>query len=200
MNLLIATANKHKANEISSLLPGTFNVFTFQDIGFTLDVPETMPTIRQNAIQKAEFVKHWLLSNLSSVHVNLVVADDSGLEVNCLNGAPGVYSARYAGVDKNDLANNNLLLANMKNCTDRKARFVCCIALVHMHKNKIDVFEGEVKGTIAYEPRGKNGFGYDPLFIPTGYRSTFAEMDAVQKNQLSHRGNAVKKLIDFLNN
>ena len=123
-------------------------------------------------------------------------ADDSGLEVNALNNAPGVYSARYAGVPKNDVANNEKLLEELKLKTDRKARFVTVITLIL--NGEINYFEGEIKGTISFEGRGTRGFGYDPLFIPQGYRSTFAELGADVKNTISHRALAVKKLIEFL--
>ena len=124
-----------------------------------------------------------------------VFADDSGLEVEALDGAPGVFSARYAGVPKNDQQNNEKLLTELSAKSNRRARFVTVITLIH--DGAVHYFEGEVKGTIAYEPRGNQGFGYDPLFIPQGYRSTFAELGLEVKNKISHRALAVKQLIEF---
>jgi XTP/dITP diphosphohydrolase len=125
-----------------------------------------------------------------------VFADDSGLEVEALNGAPGVYSARYAGVPKDDQKNNQKLLTDLRQATNRKARFVTVITL--LINGQVHYFEGEVSGTITHEARGKTGFGYDPLFIPTGYRSTFAELGPEVKNSISHRAAAVSSLIRFL--
>jgi XTP/dITP diphosphohydrolase len=190
MELILASHNKHKAEEISAVLPPGFSVKTLNEIGITEEIPEPGSTIKENSYLKAKCVFDFLEGKAA------VFADDSGLEVAALNGVPGVHSARYAGVPKNDQANNKKLLQEMKQVTDRKARFVTVIALIL--DGEAHYFEGEVKGTIAYEPRGNSGFGYDPLFIPQGYRSTFAELGAEIKNSISHRANAVKKLLDFL--
>ena len=162
------------------------------DIGITEDIPEPGTTIKENSFLKAQYVLDFLKQKNETV---AVFADDSGLEVEALNNAPGVYSARYAGVPKSDANNNKKLLEDLKLVTNRKARFVTVISLII--NGEIHYFEGEIKGTIAFEGRGTNGFGYDTLFIPQGYRSSFAELDAEVKNTISHRANAVKKLIEF---
>ena len=162
-----------------------------QDVGITQEIPEPGTTIKENSFLKANYVIDFLKDKNCSVF-----ADDSGLEVEALNNAPGVYSARYAGIPKNDEANNKKLLQELNAKTNRKAKFVTIITLII--NKEVYYFEGEIKGTIAFEPRGNTGFGYDPLFIPQGYRSTFAELSAETKNQISHRGLAVKQLIDFL--
>jgi XTP/dITP diphosphohydrolase len=192
MELILASHNKHKAEEIAAVLPGGYSVKTLNEIGITEEIPEPGATIKENSYLKAKYVSDFLKGKSSAA----VFADDSGLEVAALHGAPGVHSARYSGIPKNDQANNQKLLQEMKQLTDRKARFVTVITLIL--NGEIHYFEGEVKGTIAYEPRGSSGFGYDPLFIPQGYRSTFAELGEEVKNSISHRVNAVKKLLDFL--
>lgn len=192
MDLIFASSNKNKINEIRSIFPLEISLRGLADIGLDHEIPETGSTIPENSMIKAKYVIDFLKDKTNAS----VFADDSGLEVEALNNAPGVYSARYAGVPKNDASNNKKLMEELKNSTNRKARFVTVITLIM--ENKVYSFEGEIKGTIAYEPRGENGFGYDPLFIPQGYRSTFAELSKEVKNTISHRANAVKKLIDFL--
>lgn len=194
MNLVLASANTHKVEEIKALLPAGFSLITMKQAGINEDIPETGTTIAANSQLKAEYV----YQKLKHVYADLaVIADDSGLEVEALNGAPGVYSARYAGEPKNDDANNKKLMLELTTQSNRKARFVTVITLIT--ENKVKQFEGEVTGTIAFEPRGTTGFGYDPLFIPTGYRSTFAELGAEIKNGISHRSAAVKLLVGYLN-
>jgi XTP/dITP diphosphohydrolase len=195
MHLLFASSNQNKIKEINALLPNSITVLGLTDIGITQEIPETGNTIKDNSFLKADFVRNYLKEKKLNIPV---FADDSGLEVTALNGEPGVYSARYAGVPKNDSANNQKLLQALKNKTKRQARFVTVITL--MLNDEVVYFEGEVKGTIAFEARGNNGFGYDPLFIPQGYRSTFAELSAESKNQISHRAMAVKQLVGFLKN
>jgi len=194
MKIIFASANKNKIKEIKALLPESFELLGLADIGTTEDIPEPGTSIKENSFLKAQYVLDFLKNKNEIV---AVFADDSGLEVDALNSAPGVYSARYAGVPKNDTNNNKKLLEELKLVTDRKARFVTVITLII--NGDVHYFEGEIKGTIAFEGRGMNGFGYDPLFIPQGYRSTFAELDAEVKNTISHRANAVKKLIAFFN-
>ena len=196
MKLIFASSNKNKIKEIKALLPSHFEVLGLEDIGITEDIPEPGTTIKENSFLKAQYVLEFLKNKNKTLVA--VFADDSGLEVNALNAAPGVYSARYAGTPKNDENNNKKLLEALKLVTDRKARFVTVITLIL--NEEIHYFEGEIKGTISYEKRGTNGFGYDPLFIPQGYRSTFAELGAEVKNAISHRSLAVKKLIEFLSN
>ena len=193
MNLVLASANKHKVEEIKALLPNGFTLLTMKEAGIDEDIPEPGATIAENSQLKAEYVYQKLKHVFSDL---AVIADDSGLEVEVLNGAPGVHSARYAGEAKNDEANNLKLLEALKPHSNRKARFVTIITL--QGENTLEQFEGEVKGTIAFAPRGTTGFGYDPLFIPTGYRSTFAELGADIKNSISHRSAAVKRLVEFL--
>jgi XTP/dITP diphosphohydrolase len=174
--------------EVKSLIPSSINLLSLSDINCSEDISETGATIFENAGLKASYVyQHYNINCFS---------DDSGLEVNALNGAPGVYSARYSGEQKSASDNNAKLLSELKNAGDRSARFVTVIALILEGKEYF--FEGEIKGRIAAEPRGTNGFGYDPLFIPEGHDLTFAEMDAAEKNAISHRGIAVKKLVAFL--
>jgi XTP/dITP diphosphohydrolase len=195
MQLVFASSNKNKISEINAILPKTFSVKGLSEIGISEEIPEPGTTIKENSFLKADYVRKFLKDKGD---LSLVFADDSGLEVEALNNAPGVYSARYAGVPKNDTANNLKLLEQLNLVTNRKARFVTGITLIK--NEEVHYFEGEVKGTIAYTARGENGFGYDPLFIPQGYRSTFAELSSETKNAISHRAIAVNKLITYLNN
>jgi XTP/dITP diphosphohydrolase len=189
MQLVFASSNKNKIKEIRELMPPAINLVRLQDLGVEQDIPETAGTIEGNALLKAAFVSRSYMVNC--------FADDSGLEVEALNGSPGVYSARYAGEPANDLNNVEKLLRNMKGKTDRRARFKTVIALIMDEKEYC--FEGIINGTISEYPRGNNGFGYDPVFIPTGYAKTFAEMDFSEKNKISHRAIAIQKLLAFLN-
>jgi XTP/dITP diphosphohydrolase len=193
MRLIFATQNRNKVTEVAALLPANFELLTMGEAGIRVDIPETGSTIAENSILKARHLQ----DILGPLIQGSVIAEDSGLEVEALNDAPGVYSARYAGESKNDVANNLKLLQEMAIHTNRKARFVTVLTLI-LH-GKVHTFEGEVRGTIAYEPRGNAGFGYDPLFIPTGYRSTFAELGLEVKNKISHRSKAVNQLVDFFN-
>ena len=186
--LVFATNNLNKLAEIQQMLEGSFDVLSLQDIGCDEDIPETSPTLEGNALQKARYISE-------KYHVD-VFADDTGLEVPELNGEPGVYSARYAGPQKNAGDNMDLLLKNLGDSTDRKAHFKTCIALIM--KAKEHVFEGRVDGHIRNEQSGTEGFGYDPVFEPEGYAITFAEMSMSEKNQISHRARAFRKMIDFL--
>ncbi|MES2678355.1 MAG: RdgB/HAM1 family non-canonical purine NTP pyrophosphatase [Bacteroidota bacterium] len=196
MKIVFASANKNKISEIRALLPGHFEVLGLADVGITQEIPEPGTTIKENSFLKA----HYVVNFLKQKHFEAipVFADDSGLEVQALNNAPGVFSARYAGEPKNDLNNNQKLLRELHNVTNRKARFVTVISLIT--EKEICYFEGEVKGTIAFEPTGDTGFGYDPLFIPQGYRSTFAQLGTEVKNAISHRAMAVKQLTNFIMN
>lgn len=193
MELVFASSNQHKIKEINALLGQTHRVIGLADIGLLEEIPEPGTTIQENSLLKAQYVVNFLSRRKQNY---AVFADDSGLEVEALNNAPGVYSARYAGIPKDDKANNAKLLKALQQITKRQARFVTVITLIV--NGEIHYFEGEVKGTIGYEPRGSNGFGYDPLFIPKGYRSTFAELSSETKNTISHRANAVRALVDFL--
>lgn len=196
MTLVFASTNRHKIDEIKAMLPEHIRLLSLREIGFNEEISETADTIEGNAQLKAECIYAFIKNNPACAHVGGVFADDSGLEVDALNNKPGVYSARYAGEPKNDDANNQKLLKELKNITSRQARFKTVICLCM--PDGVHLFEGIVKGTIAYEARGSEGFGYDPLFIPQGYRSTFAELGNEVKNSISHRANAVKKLMFFL--
>lgn len=176
------------------LLEDRYTLLGLEDAGIFEEIPEPGATIKENSYLKAKYVSDKLRSEKREL---AVFADDSGLEVEALDNAPGVYSARYAGIPKNDEANNEKLLRELNGQTSRRARFVTVITFIS--GESIHYFEGEVKGTIAASPSGNKGFGYDPLFIPDGYHKTFAEFSAEEKNAISHRGNAIKKLLDFLN-
>lgn len=195
MNIVFASANKNKIREITAMLPEGLQLLGLEEIGIHEEIPEPGTTISENSFLKAKYVQEFLAGQGKELPV---FADDSGLEVKALQGAPGVYSARYAGIPKSDAANNKKLLQDLTYNTSRQARFVTVITL--LINKQVHVFEGEVKGTIAFEPRGANGFGYDPLFIPQGYRSTFAELSPEIKNTISHRANAVNKLLAHLKN
>ena len=188
MKLVFATHNQNKLKEVQRLLPPNFEILSLDDIGCKEDIPETADSIDGNAIQKAEYVKK---------HYNYeCFADDTGLEVDALSGAPGVYSARYAGEEKNEAANMTKLLKELENTNNRKARFKTVIAL-KMNDHEI-LFQGICPGEIIRSPRGKKGFGYDPVFQPEGNSRTFAEMEMSEKSQLSHRGKAMGQLIKYL--
>ena len=188
MKLYFATNNIHKLKEVQEVVGDSFQIESMRSLGINEDIPEDQQTLEGNALQKARF--------LYDRTGESCFADDTGLEVDALNGAPGVYSARYAGDAKNSFDNMALLLKNMSGKQNRKARFRTVIALILDGKEYL--FEGVVNGTIAEEPRGTAGFGYDPLFVPDGYSTTFAEMDSEAKNAISHRGRAVEKLAAFL--
>ncbi len=188
MKILFATANQNKANEIQRVLPSEIEIITLKDIDLTEDIPETSDTIRGNAIQKANYIK---------THFNInCFADDTGLEIEALGGEPGVYSARYAGEQRNDEDNMALVLEKLQDHEDRSARFKTVIALEL--NGVLHEFEGIVNGTILKEKRGTNGFGYDPIFEPEQCGKTFAEMTMDEKNQYSHRARATAKMVAFL--
>lgn len=189
MTLVFASNNKNKIREIQGILPDSIRIASLEDIGCFEDIPETADTIEGNAILKANYV---------SERYNLpCFADDSGLEVDALNGAPGVYSARYAGSQKNDNDNMDKLLSELSGKDNRKAQFKTVIAL--NLDGKQHLFTGIIKGNITLEKIGHQGFGYDPIFQPEGYSGTFAEFSLQEKAAISHRAKAVKELISFLN-
>lgn len=188
MRLVFATNNKHKLEEISRMLGERFEIVSLEEIGCCEDIPEDYETLQENALAKARYVKE---------HYGLdCFADDTGLEVEALDNRPGVYSARYAGPDKDSQANMQKVLEEMKGMTNRKARFRTVIAL--LLNGKEYCFEGEVQGEILEVRQGAAGFGYDPVFRPLGYQESFAEMDMEEKNKISHRGKAVQELVGFL--
>ena len=189
MNLVFATHNENKVKEIRALLPDAFKILNLKDINCLEDIPETAHTIKENAMLKARYVFEKYGYNC--------FADDTGLEVEALNGAPGVYSARYAGEEKSADANMDKLLNELKNHENRNARFVTFIALIVDAKEYL--FQGVVEGLILKEKIGVKGFGYDPVFSPNSASGiSFAQMDLVEKNKISHRAIAINKLIQFL--
>ncbi|MGY5849690.1 non-canonical purine NTP diphosphatase [Salegentibacter sp. F14] len=188
MELVFATHNKNKMKEIKALLPHYIKLLSLDDIGCTEDIPETSDTIEGNAVLKAEYVKHRYGYD--------VFADDTGLEVEALDGAPGVYSARYAGDAKSDQANMEKLLDELKDKENHHARFKTVIAL--NLNDQQNLFVGTCKGTIVEKPRGSKGFGYDPIFQPDGHHKTFAQMSLSEKSELSHRAKALRGLISYL--
>lgn len=193
MKIVFATNNQHKLQEIRDILGSDFEIVSLNDIGCHADIPETGSTLEENAHQKAQYVfDHYHLS---------CFADDTGLEVESLNGAPGVHSARYAeGTDHNSEANMDKLLRELGDTTHREARFRTVISLLLTEDDTYSehLFEGVVTGRIDTEKHGTEGFGYDPLFIPDGYDKSFAQLGEEIKNQISHRARAVKKLEAFL--
>ena len=195
MRIVFATNNAHKLEEIRAILGHSHDILSLNDIQCHADIPETADTLEGNALQKARYVwDHYHLS---------VFADDTGLEVDALGGAPGVYSARYAGGAGHDSeANMAKLLREMHGHTDRTARFRTVIALILADGSdkgfSEHLFEGKVEGRIATERQGSEGFGYDPLFVPDGYGESFAQLGTAIKNRISHRAHAVARLTDFL--
>ncbi|MFP4448264.1 MAG: non-canonical purine NTP diphosphatase [Bacteroidales bacterium] len=188
MELLFATNNPHKKKEIQDLLDESFNILSLEDVGYIGDIPEDKNTLEENAMQKAEYIYEITGMNC--------FADDTGLEVDALKGKPGVYSARYAGEQKNSEANILKLLKELEGKSNRKAHFRTVVALVLDGEQYF--FEGIVNGKIIHTKKGESGFGYDPVFIPDGYDITFAEMPLRLKNQISHRSRAMNKLTSFL--
>jgi len=185
--LVFATNNQHKTNEVRTLLAGEYDVLNLSDIGCTADIPETADSFAGNAELKSSFVAENFKLDC--------FADDSGLEVEALNNEPGIYSARYAG-ERGDEANLRLVLQKMEGVQNRKARFRTVVSLIRDGQRFL--FEGTIEGTLRESPTGGNGFGYDPIFQPDGYDYTFAELDMAEKNQISHRAIAMRKLIAFL--
>lgn len=188
MKLVFASNNKHKIKELKELLPDKFEIVSLEDIGCTEDIAETADTIEGNAILKANYV--------TQNYGLPCFADDSGLEVEALDGAPGVYSARYAGEQKSDSDNIAKLLEQLKHSENRKAQFKTVIVL--NLNNQQHLFTGIIEGEITPEKRGTNGFGYDPVFIAENSSKTFAELTSEEKNKVSHRARAVEKLSNWL--
>ena len=187
--IVFATNNAHKLSEIRSILGDEYEILSLRDINCDVDIPETASTLEGNAEIKVRYIKEHFGYDC--------FADDTGLEVDALNGAPGVFSARYAGQEHDSLKNMDLLLKNMSDKTDRKARFRTVIAL--LIDNQLTLMDGVVEGEITLQPQGDNGFGYDPIFSPEGFDVSFAQMDSSIKNKISHRARATEKLIEYLN-
>lgn len=195
MKIVFATNNKHKLEEIREILGHNFEIVSLKDIGCDVDIPETGDTLEENARQKAEYV-------FSRYGLDCF-ADDTGLEVEALDGAPGVHSARYAeGTDHDSRANMAKLLREMAGKANRKARFRTVISLIRHDSDhplgREQQFEGVVEGRISTSPHGSEGFGYDPVFVPDGHTESFAQLGEAVKNTISHRARAVKKLVDEL--
>ena len=188
MQLVFASNNKNKIFELQSMLPDTITILSLESIGCFEDIPETSDTIEGNAILKANYVTEKFGYDC--------FADDTGLEIDALNGAPGVYSARYAGEQRNADDNMNKVLENLSDTNNRKAQFKTVIAL--NIKGKQHLFTGIASGEITLEKIGNQGFGYDPIFRPLHYQETFAQLSLDIKNKISHRGKATQQLIDFL--
>ena len=188
MKLIFATNNAHKLSEVQAVLGPSFELVTPRMCGVEEEIPETAETLEGNARQKARYL--YERTGLDCF------ADDTGLEVEALNGAPGVHSARYATDGHDFAANNRLLLKNLEGETNRRARFRTAICLIEGGEERL--FEGIVEGHIIDHESGSEGFGYDPLFVPEGYDGTFAEMSGDEKNAISHRGRAVRKLVAYL--
>ncbi|MBR4339895.1 MAG: non-canonical purine NTP diphosphatase [Bacteroidales bacterium] len=190
MDLIFATHNRHKVSEVQAMLPAGIHVRSLSDLGCDEDIPETADTLQGNALQKAQFVHERYNCNC--------FADDTGLEIDALDGRPGVYSARYAGEGCSFDDNVRKVLAELENVplAQRTARFRTVVALVL--DGRTYFFEGKVEGLMTLERHGVEGFGYDPIFLPEGYGQTFAEMDASEKNRISHRGRAMAQMVGFL--
>lgn len=194
MKIVFATNNRNKLKEIREILGDSFEILSLSDIGCHEDIPETGDTIEENAHQKATYI--------ADKYDHDCFADDTGLEVEALGGEPGVHSARYAeGTDHDSEANMAKLLRKLGNNNNRKARFRTCISLIQKgaegKRHEVE-FEGEVRGHIAHEKHGTEGFGYDPIFVPDGYDKSFADLGEEVKNKISHRARAVAKLVDYL--
>ena len=190
MKLIFATHNDNKLKEVKELLSKSFEILSLNDIGFKDEILENKNTIKENSIKKAQIVKAKTGFDC--------FADDTGLEVEILNGAPGVFSKRFAGKNASTDDNINKLLSLLKNKSNRKARFKTVISL--NLDGKIKIFEGICKGTISTKRQGKLGFGYDSVFIPNGSKISFGQMSLAKKNEIAHRSIAVNKLVDFLTN
>lgn len=188
MKIVFATNNENKTREIRNILGRSLTLLSLSDLNIAEDIPEDEPTLEGNAMHKARYISKIVKMN--------VFADDTGLEIDALNGLPGVHSARFAGENKDSDANIDKALAQMDQTKNRKARFRTVIALILDGKEYL--FEGIVNGQIIKEKRGTEGFGYDPVFVPDGHKKTFAEMSLDEKNKISHRAQAFEKLRDFL--
>ena len=190
-NLVFATGNIHKLQEVQGLFKEGFALSCLKDVNITEEIPETADNLVDNALQKARYV-------YEKCGIPCF-ADDTGLEVDALGGAPGVYSARYAGEQKDSKLNMLLLLKNMNGKTNRDASFRTIIAYIDENAQE-HIFEGEIKGKIIENMAGENGFGYDPIFVPEGYEETFAELSSEIKNTISHRARAMEKFLSYINN
>ena len=196
MKLIFASNNQHKLFEVRQILPTSIEVISLQDVGFLKEIEETGSTLDENSMLKAQEVWSWINDKKPMDSIDGIFADDTGLEIAALGGAPGVHTARWAGENACDINNRQKVLRELTNESNRKARFRTIISLI-TRKEVIQV-EGIVNGTIATQEEGNGGFGYDPIFIPEGYMNTFASLPADIKNNISHRGRAMEELKDVL--
>jgi XTP/dITP diphosphohydrolase len=198
MKLVFASNNKHKLEEVRQILPTHVEVISLREIGFVQDIDETGTTLEENSALKAREVWNWLTDNSLLDSVDGVFADDTGLEISALGGAPGVRTARWAGDEACDMNNRQKALHELAGVKDRAARFRTVVSLII--KGEMQQVEGIVNGEIAIEEEGDGGFGYDPVFIPEGYNNTFASLSSEEKNAISHRGRAMEALRKLIDN
>lgn len=198
MKLVFASNNKHKLEEVCQILPTSVEVVSLHDIGFVQEIEETGETLEANSALKAREVWNWLKKQDLQKDIDGVFADDTGLEISALNGAPGVRTARWAGDEAKDVNNRQKALCELDGVTHRDARFRTVVTLIMDHEEQ--QVEGIVNGKIALQEEGEGGFGYDPVFIPKGYEKTFASLSAEVKNTISHRARAMEELRRIINN
>jgi XTP/dITP diphosphohydrolase len=198
MKLVFASNNQHKLEEVRQILPISVEVISLREIGFVQEIDETGTTLEENSALKAQEVWSWLIDNSLLESIDGVFADDTGLEILALGGAPGVRTARWAGDDACDIKNRQKALYELEGVADRTARFRTVVSLIR--NGEILQVEGVVNGLIAIEEEGNGGFGYDPIFIPEGYDKTFASLSSKEKNAISHRGRAMEELRKIIEN
>lgn len=198
MKLVFASNNKHKLEEVRQILPANVEVISLREIGFLQEIDETGTTLEENSALKAREVWSWMMDNSLLDSIDGVFADDTGLEIHALGGAPGVRTARWAGNDACDMNNRQKVLHELVGVADRAARFRTVVSLIR--KGEMLQVEGVVNGLIAIEEEGKGGFGYDPIFVPEGYSRTFASLSSEEKNAISHRGRAIEELRRIIKN
>ena len=198
MKLVFASNNKHKLEEVRQILPANVEVISLREIGFLQEIDETGTTLEENSALKAREVWSWMMDNSLLDSIDGVFADDTGLEIHALGGAPGVRTARWAGNDACDMNNRQKVLHELVGVADRAARFRTVVSLIR--KGEMLQVEGVVNGLIAFEEEGNGGFGYDPIFVPEGYSRTFASLSSEEKNAISHRGRAIEELRRIIKN
>lgn len=198
MKLVFASNNKHKLEEVRQILPANVEVISLREIGFLQEIDETGTTLEENSALKAREVWSWMMDNSLLDSIDGVFADDTGLEIHALGGAPGVRTARWAGNDACDMNNRQKVLHELVGVADRAARFRTVVSLIR--KGEMLQVEGVVNGLIAIEEEGNGGFGYDPIFVPEGYNRTFASLSSKEKNAISHRGRAIEELRRIIKN
>ncbi len=198
MRLVFASNNKHKLEEVCQILPKNVQIISLQEVGFYAEIDETGNTLEENSAIKASTIWDWLTKNCLTGSVDGVFADDTGLEINALGGAPGVRTARWAGENACDITNRQKVLCELQGVQDRSARFRTVISIIM--SGELQQVEGIVDGSIALDEQGEGGFGYDPIFIPKNHAQTFAMLPAEEKNAISHRGRAMEELKKIVEN